>query len=127
MASPSIETIDLEVPVIIPLRVNDASAALDKLMDASANVPGRLKQLRALRGLDEETKQKWLLAHMLPGEPHPDRNVQAGCALVIVTVLVIVGYNLVQWYNAHTQQTEEREEPIYEQREVEKEVCPDKK
>lgn len=127
MASHSTKTIDLDVPVIIPLRVNDASAALEKLIEASASSPDRAKRLRALRGLDEETKQKWLLAHMLPGEPHPDRNVQAGCALVIVTVLVIVGYELVQWYNAHTQQTEEREEPIYEQREVEKEVCPDKK
>lgn len=127
MASHSTKTIDLDVPVIIPLRVNDASAALEKLIEASASSPDRVKRLRALRGLDEEMKQRWLLAHMLPGEPHPERNVQAGCALVIVTVLVIVGYELVQWYNAHTQQTEEREEPIYEQREVEKEVCPDKK
>lgn len=128
MTTAKTRTVDLQVPVTIPVRVKDAAAALDAMMAASADAPARLAQLRAVRGLEDEMQQKWFLAHMLPGEAKPDRNTAAaGCAIVTAVVLVIIGYHLVQWYNAHTQQTEEREEPIYEEREVEKEVCPDKK
>ncbi len=112
-----------------PLYLDDARVvspveAIDLLLkDFAANAKMRAR-LEALRGESEEAQSAWLLAR-----PDRDRAASAGCAIVIVWVIVtiIVGYEYYQVWNEHLKRMEQRKRAITEERKEarEKEVCPD--
>jgi len=138
MERKTLETSKLERPVQILIGVKDPDQALDAMLAHAADDPARAAQLRAVRALNDDLKEKWLLAHVRPSTTREPASgsaaaaamvsaggAAAGCAIVVFVVAVIVGYKIVKKWNEKMQQYEEVEEAIYGEEEQEKEVCPD--
>lgn len=126
MSEENVRRIDLKEPVVISLRVLDPDDALDKMI-AAARQQGHddvAERISIVRSLDEEQKQKWLLSRVgRPAERGVVEKLIWFCVIKAVQILVIVGYIKYKKWCEEKQSEVEVTEPIYEEQEVEQEVC----
>lgn len=113
-----VRKVTLETPEEIDLRVKDVAAAMAALTKACKGDLDKLARLEAIGACSLEQQERWLMK-----KAGTERNLQAGCAIVVTIVTVVVGYVIVKVFDEITKKWSEEREAIIEEREVEKVVC----
>lgn len=108
----------LSAPEEIHLQIKDVAAAMAALKAACKGDLDKLARIEAITACSLEQQERWLLKKV-----ETQRNLLVGCALVTVTVGVVVGYIIVKYFDEVTKTWRQEREAVIENKEVEKMVC----